>query len=170
MQAGVRRGGERRALDEIAAGVGHAQRVVDRQIVNRPRVGVAMRVGGEVSGHVLDQLARVGADGGREQHGGQIRSAAAERRDGAAGAHAEEARHDDDARGGQRGQQAQRPHGRSGRSAPRLARQATSPVWWTLNGIALTPMRWRCSASRATERSSPVDHRRSRALFLPAPV
>ena len=45
-KAGLRRGGERRALHQIAAGVGHAERLVDRQIVNlaaRPRRGADRR-------------------------------------------------------------------------------------------------------------------------------
>ena len=35
---GVSRRGERGALHEVAAGIGHAQRLVDGEIVNRPRV------------------------------------------------------------------------------------------------------------------------------------
>ena len=87
--------GERRALHEIAAGVGHRQRLVDRQVLNRPRVRLAVRVGREVAGDVLDQLARVRrASAAASSDGRQIRPAAAERRDGAAGADAEEAGHD----------------------------------------------------------------------------
>src|SRR5215831_13419709 len=72
-------GGERGALHEIAAGVGHRQRGGEREVVNRPGVGTAVRIGGEVAGHVLDQLARVGGDRRGEKDGGQIRSAAPER-------------------------------------------------------------------------------------------
>ena len=39
----------------------------------------------------------------------------------------------------------------------------TRPVWCTLKGTAVTPRRCRCSASNATDRISPVDHRRSSA-------
>ena len=136
------------------------ERVVDRQIVNRPRLRVAVRIGGEVAGHVLDQLARVGAHRGREQHGGQVRPAAAERRDRAAGADAEEAGDDDDARRGRA-----RP---AGAAAARVVRRVDrgsgdEAGLVDVEGNGVTPMRCRCSASSATDRSSPVDHSRSSA-------
>src|SRR3954471_152534 len=72
---------ERGALHEIAAAIRHRQRVLDGKVANRRRVFVAMRIGGEVSGHVLDQFTRVGVDRRGEQHRGEIRSAASERGD-----------------------------------------------------------------------------------------
>ena len=53
MQARLRGRGQRGALDEIAAAVGHAQRLVNRKIVNLPRLRVAMRIGGEIAGTSL---------------------------------------------------------------------------------------------------------------------
>ena len=78
MKAGVRGRDERGALDEVASLVRHAQRLVDGEVVQRLRERVAMRVGGEIPGDVLDQLARVGAHGAGEQDRGQIGSAAPE--------------------------------------------------------------------------------------------
>src|SRR3954454_15764795 len=98
---GAAGGDERGALYEIAAAIRHRERVLDRKMANRRRVFVAMRIGGEVSGHVLDQFARVGADRGGEQHRREIRSAASERGDRSTRADAEETRDDDDARSAQ---------------------------------------------------------------------
>ena len=122
MKGGGVGGGERGALHEVAAGIGHAQRLVECQVVNRLGVAFAMRIGGEVPGHVLDQLTRVRADRGSEQDGGQIRSPAPERRNGVARAHAEKARHDDDARVRERGQEAHRTHARAREAVSHEAR------------------------------------------------
>src|SRR6266545_4843428 len=54
---------------------------------------------------------------------------------------------------------------RSGRTVVPVARSATSPVWCTLNGTACVPMRCRWSASKATDRSSPVDQSRSKTSW-----
>ena len=71
-------GHEGGALHEIAAGVRHRERFRNREIVNRPGTGVAVRVGGKVTGDVFDQLARIGANRGGEQYCSEIRSAASE--------------------------------------------------------------------------------------------
>ena len=71
------------------------------QLRDQPRVGHQPRVGGEDPGHVLPQRHDLGAQRAREQRGGEVGAAAAERGDAAVGGPADEARHDRHPAGGQ---------------------------------------------------------------------
>ena len=83
------RGGDQRvALHEIAAGVGHGDRARKVERCRCRARASRCGIGGEIAGHVLDELAAVGAEGRGEQHGGQVGPAAPERGDGVAGVRA----------------------------------------------------------------------------------
>ena len=176
-------------LDERAALIGHLDRPRIGKAVQLPRLWIALRIGREISGHVLDELARGRAQTGGEQHGGEVRSAAAERHDAVTEASRQKARRDDHVVWFEKSQQPQPTQPRTPgalfpvgvrqtglmnvgrRGADRRARADEAPAGRPIAFLRLTtadppstdPVRPRCRApSRAARRSRRSPPRRRR--------
>jgi hypothetical protein len=85
---------ERARVQHLGTEVGHLGSLAVVELGQQARVGHGARIGGQDAGDVLPQHDARGAERAGEQCRGEIGAAAAERRDGAVGPRADEARHD----------------------------------------------------------------------------
>ena len=100
-------GNERARVQHLGAVVRQFGRLARVELGNDPRVRHDARIGGEQPRHILPERYPGGAEPAREQRGGEVGAAAAQRRDLALGGGTDEPRHDrDDAA---RKQREQRP-------------------------------------------------------------